>query len=46
MGWGGGDRRGLGAFKQSVRVSLACFNAGHAVIAQVAEVFVLLDRES
>lgn len=31
-------------FKQSVIVSLACFNAGHTVIVQVTEVFVLLDR--
>lgn len=43
MGWGGGGR-GLGLFKQSVIVNLACFNAGHAVIVQVDEVFVLLDR--
>lgn len=44
MGWGGRIERGLGVFKQSVIVNLPCFNAGHAVIAQVAEVFALLDR--
>jgi len=31
-------------FKQSVIVNLTCFNVGHAVIVQVAEVFELLDR--
>lgn len=42
--WAGGDGKGLGVFKQSVIVNLAWFNAGHAVIAQVAEELILLDR--
>lgn len=43
MDWGDGSRGCV--FKWSVIVSLACCNAGHALIVQIADVFVLLDRE-
>lgn len=41
MGWAWGGKACV--FK--VCDSLACFNAGHAVKVQIAEEFILLDRE-
>lgn len=43
MDWGD-ERRGC-VFKWSVIVNLAWFDAGHALIVHVADIFVLLDRE-